>query len=191
MPLYATPAQLSARLGGRAIPEPLATALLEEASALVDDWVGYPLTLQAGYVETFVGNGLDRLYLPRRFTSVDSVALGGTALAAGGWTFDQAAHSLRASVGVWYRGLAVTVAGSSGYAPGALPFAVRAVVLAAAGRAVDNPTGGVRSDNLGDHSITFSTPDAKGQGATTGGVFLTSTEQETLDLAGLRDWAFG
>ena len=177
---HATPAQLNTRLK-RTIPVAQAEQALAEASGAVDAYVGYSLTQVANYVYTLSGNDRPFVYLPRRFTAVASVALDGVALAAGDWTFDLESRRLTRAVGRWYVGSTLTIAGTSGYAAGLVPQVAQSVTLSVAGRVLENPTGGLRSESLGDHAMTWAGDDP------TGGAYLTDAEKAMLDEAGLRD----
>ena len=183
MAAYATPAQLNLRLR-RTVPADQATQALEDASAAVDEFLGYPLTEQAGYVwEATVVGTTDAVYLPKRIRSVSAVSLAGVARAAGTWTFKPETGKLTLAGGrKFYAHDALSVTGTSGYAAGAIPFVVRGVTLSVAGRTLDNPSGGLRSESLGDHAMVYSGDDP------TGGAYLTDTEEQ--QLAGFRDWPF-
>lgn len=181
---YATTAQLALRLG-QTVDAARATQAIEEASAVVDAYVGYDLdpgTASVLIIRRQSGAPGAFVYLPHRYTSVTAVTVDGVALVSpGGWTFDLPPHRLTLTAG-WGREVAVT--GGVGYADADMPPLVRSIVLSVAARTLANPAGGIRSESLSDHAVTFAGDDP------TGGAYLTAVEEALLAQSGLLDLGF-
>lgn len=185
MARFATVADLANYLG-EAIPaaDPRAEFLLDLASAAVQGYTRQTIELVNNDPIVLNGPGNRVLLLPELpVVGVSAVSVAGTALVAGDWKLTDAGILWRADGTSWGTGVGlVAVTYSHGYA--VIPDDIRAVVLAAAGRGLSNPTGATR-EQIGNYSIAYPAA-ATNLGAT---VFLTETEQRALDRYRLRDAA--
>jgi hypothetical protein len=156
----ATQADVEARLGRTLTAGAETTkvaALLADASAAIRSYTGQTITAVAGDVLTVDAPYTGELTLPERpVTAVTSITLDGVALT--GWSWDSG-HSV-ALPGGWSTQSSVTYPGrgvlritySHGY--GSVPADVVAVCASMVLRAMQT-TAGVRSETLGDYSVTY------------------------------------
>lgn len=182
---YATQAELEARLQ-RALTAPFATAILDDASAIVDAYVGGSL-MAATVVDRLPGVGTTHLFLPGPVTTaVSAVQMSGdaAALSGGVWVLRSAENRLeRLDGSTWavLDGETVIVSRTRGFSAGSIPLRLVGIVCALAGRLAEGNAAGLVRRTLGDHTEQWATP------ADNPGALHTLLEDELRDLD---KWAF-
>lgn len=170
--MYATPQELSER-AQRTITVAFAERLLTDVSAGVDAVLGFKISpAVTGETIRVRTNDTPRLYLGEATTAVTQVEDDGGVVPATQYDFDPDTGILERLEGKWRaRRSFVRVTRSRGFATP--PPIVKTIVLTVAARAVDNPTGGIKQETLGDASITYT-------GFSETGVFFTEEEERQL-----------
>lgn len=170
--MYATPQELSER-AQRTITVAFAERLLADVSAQVDATLGFQISpAVTGETIRLRTNGTERLYLGEATTAVTAVEDDTGLVAADLWDFDPDTGVLERLEGKWAsRRDFVRVTRNRGFA--VAPPLIKTIVLTVAARAVDNPTGGIKQETLGDASITYT-------GFSETGVFFTTEEERQL-----------
>lgn len=133
--------------------DPYALAALEQASAVVENYLGQPVELVEDDEIVLDGSGTKVLLLPAfPVTEVTSVLVDGDALDGDDYEWSKTGELRRR--GSWPAALrSVEVTYSHGYA--AVPAVIVAVVSALAGRIYGTPLT-VRQESMGSYSVTYS-----------------------------------
>ncbi|MEM9609933.1 MAG: hypothetical protein AAGA99_21110 [Actinomycetota bacterium] len=177
---YATPEHMCLVLG-RSIEEALALLLLDAATEAIEDEIGYSLDAVSNETVEVPGSHGRKLVLPARPVTALTAAV--IVDEHGDETTLDVAPT--ASEVVWHAsgevfrphgydwgGPTAKVRVTYDHGLGEVPTWVRLLCISVAGRALDNPTGGVRQEAIGAYSVTYN--------ETTIGVDLTDADRHRL-----------